>query len=313
MKKKLAVVLGLSLVLGLSACAGGKKGNESGSMSEVISEKSSSQIIVSETSSAVTSAENTGINTDEFFSLSAEEQVKRFAEVSNEEAYEIVLNSNDNWCVTAYDAVTVDNIKDFVIIYAKDDGTCGFNLDWPQYGGYVPETISSIGELDGTVYVDRDGGDGGYTLCYGKNEDGTPYTNSQRSVPKTHGEVSGGTMDIDLYKKAVDTISTDDSVEEKMSGLAELGFDEENAQLLLSDYEAWFGRTEISGTNNIADGARSVGHEVEQKYGYYGKTIGWKVSNLELEGGAGQMNPVFSWGTLKSSGIVSGVETVDIY
>ena len=52
---------------------------------------------------------------------------------------------------------------------------------------------------------------------------------------------------------------------------------------------------------------------MEQKYGYYGKTIGWKVSNLELEGGAGQMNPVFSWGTLKSSGIVSGVETVDIY
>ena len=94
--------------------------------------------------------------------------------------------------------------------------------------------------------------------------------------------------------------------------LLELGFTEENAINLMSDYDAWLKRPEIAGKNNIAEGAESAGHQVEQAYGYYGKAAPWKAGDLEMAGGCGQMNTVFSWGTLNSSGLISETGTATI-
>lgn len=183
------------------------------------------------------------------------------------------------------------------------------------------DTIASIKDLCGTVDVSRDGGDGGYTMCFGRNEDGTLANNSQRSIPKSTATVRTGLLDIDRYKQAVDVITGEeferDTIEEtdsmRIAALVELGFTEEDAISLMSDYNAWLKRPEISGENNIAEGANSVGHQVEKSYGYYGKAASWKVSDLELVGGCDQMNTVFSWGTLNSSGLITeaGTETIN--
>lgn len=157
-------------------------------------------------------------------------------------------------------------------------------------------------------------------MCFGRNEDGTLANNSQRSIPKSSAIVRTGLLDIDRYKQAVDVITGEeyrrDTVEEtdstRIAALQELGFTEEDAFNLMSDYTAWLTRAEIAGENNIAEGAISVGHQVEARYGYYGKTASWTVSCLELVGGCSQMNTVFSWGTLNSSGLISQAGTEEI-
>ena len=215
--------------------------------------------------------------------------------------------------------MTEKNAKDFIVLN-EYNGSLSFNLNWPPYGGYVVDTIASIGDLGGTVPVNRDGGDGGYTMCYGRNADGTLANNSQRSIPKTTAMVRTGLLDIDRYKQAVDVITgeeferetTEETDSIRIAALQELGFAEEDAISLMSDYNAWLIRPEIMGENSIAEGAESVGHQIEKRYGYYGKTAPWKVSDLELVGGSDQMNTVFSWGTLNSSGLITeaGTETI---
>jgi hypothetical protein len=157
-------------------------------------------------------------------------------------------------------------------------------------------------------------------MCYGRNADGTLANNSQRSIPKTTATVRTGLLDIDRYKQAVDVITgeefegetTEETDSMRIAALQELGFAEEDAISLMSDYNAWLIRPEIMGENSIAEGAESVGHQIEKRYGYYGKTAPWKVSDLELVGGSDQMNTVFSWGTLNSSGLITeaGTETI---
>ena len=273
-----------------------------------------------QTSSSVTSSDN-WLSYKEFKALSNEEQIAVFSQLSSPEIYYLVKSSDtENWPVTSYDLVTEENAKEFIVLN-ENNGTLSFNLSWPKYGGYVPETIASIGDLSGTETVSRDGGDSGYCMCFGRNSDGTLPGNSQRSVPKSSAEVRVGLLDIDRYKKAVDVITGEefkkDTTEEtdrmRIDGLKELGFTEESAITLMSDYNAWLTRPEIVGKDNIAEGAKSVGHQVEQRYGYYGKTAPWKVSDLELVGGSNQMNTVFSWGTLNSSGLISeaGTETIN--
>lgn len=256
-----------------------------------------------------------------FKALSNEEQIAVFEKLSSKEIYDLVKSSDsENWPVTAYDLVTEENAKDFIILN-EYNGSLSFNLDWPVYGGYLAETIASVGDLSGTVEVSRDGGDGGYTMCFGRNEDGTLANNSQRSIPKTTATVRTGLLDIDRYKEAVDIITgeayekeTEEETDSaRIAALQEMGFDEENAINLLSDYNAWLTRSEIVGENNIADGAKSVGHQVEARYGYYGKTAPWKAGDLELSGGSDQMNTVFSWGTLNSSGLITEAGTETIY
>ena len=257
---------------------------------------------------------------EDFKALSNEEQLAVFAGLSSPEIYYLVESSDtENWPVTAYDLVTEKNAKDFIVLN-EYNGSLSFNLNWPPYGGYVVDTIASIGDLSGTVPVNRDGGDGGYTMCYGRNADGTLANNSQRSIPKTTATVRTGLLDIDRYKQAVDVITGEEFERETTEGtdsmriaaLQELGFTEEDAISLMSDYNAWLMRPEIMGENSIAEGAESVGHQIEKRYGYYGKTASWKVSDLELVGGSDQMNTVFSWGTLNGSGLITeaGTETI---
>ena len=73
----------------------------------------------------------------------------------------------------------------------------------------------------------------------------------------------------------------------------------------------WKERPEIIGENNISDGVEITGNNVISKYGYYGKAAAWDVGDVHMKGGAGPMNTIYSWGTLKEAGI-DGVEAYDI-
>lgn len=244
---------------------------------------------------------------DEFKSLSADEQVEMFSDMSSGEIYDLVKNSSESWPVDGYDRITPENAKDFIKLNVNDRCEISFNLDWPKYGGYDPETISSISNLSGKVEVSRDGGDGGYTMGIGRNEDGTYDNNSLRSIPKSSAEVNTGTFDVDKYKEAVDIVSSNLSDDEKTSQLTDMGFDEDSADNMLRDYENWKSRPEIIGDGNIEQGAKMANPDgqIDMKYGVYGKAAKWDVGNVHMEGGAGQMNTVFSWGTCKESGIIS--------
>lgn len=59
----------------------------------------------------------------------------------------------------------------------------------------------------------------------------------------------------------------------------------------------------------IKDAIRIFELDVDNEiYGYYGQTEKWN----DLEGGAGQLNTVFSWKTLTHTQIITGESTVFI-
>ena len=91
-----------------------------------------------------------------------------------------------------------------------------------------------------------------------------------------------------------------------------MGFSNKNAAKMISDYESWRTRIEIIGENNISDGVEIAGNNVTSKYGYYGKAVAWDVGDVHMKGGAGQMNTIYSWGTLKEAGIIFDMDTVVI-
>lgn len=227
--------------------------------------------------------------------------------MSSEEIYDMVKNSSESWPVDGYDKVTPENAKDFIVLNVNDNGETSFNLDWPKYGGYDPETISSISDLSGKVEVSRDGGDGGFTMGIGRNEDGSYDNNSMRSIPKSSAEVNTGTFDIDKYKDAVDIVSSDATDDEKTAQLMDMGFDEDSADNMLRDYENWKSRPEIIGDGNIEQGAKMANPDgtINMKYGVHGQAASWDIGGVHMEGGAGQMNTVFSWGTCRDSGIIT--------
>ena len=187
-----------------------------------------------------------------------------------------------------------------------------FNLAWPVYGGFLAESIAGIEEVSGKLDVSRDGGDGGYSMSYGKDEDGNYPSDSERSVPKTSANVRIGILDVDRYKEVVEIVISGKSDEDRIGKLTALGYTEEIAARFLSDREAWLLRDEIAGPDNIADGAKAAGHEVKGDYGYYGITAPWVVGDLNLTGGGGQLATVFSWGTLCGSGLISDTGTAEI-
>lgn len=41
------------------------------------------------------------------------------------------------------------------------------------------------------------------------------------------------------------------------------------------------------------------------KYGVHGQAASWDIGGVHMEGGTGQMNTVFSWGTCRDSGIIT--------
>ena len=251
------------------------------------------------------------VTCESFQAMSPEQKKEVFLSLSGPEIYDLVKESDENWPVTAYDLVSPENAKEMIILY-EDNGDPHFNLAWPCYGGFSPESIASIGDLSGTLDVSRDGGDGGYSMSYGLNADGSYPNDAQRSVPKSSATVRTGTMDIDQYKTVVEAVTQEKSEDERLADLKDLGYSEEIASRFIEDQAAWLTRDEVAGSDNIADGAASVGHKVDARYGYYGVTAPWQVAGLDLCGGAGQLNTVFSWGTLCDSGIIYDIGTADI-
>ena len=241
----------------------------------------------------------------EFKRLGADKQIEVFKNMNSKEIYNLVKRSPEAWAVEGYDLINEGNAKNFIKITTNSSGKNAFNLDWPKYGGYEPNTISSIGNLKGKIPVSRDGGDGGYTMGFGRNPDGTYPNNSARSIPKSSAEVSTGIFDVDLYKKTVDIVTGNESDFSKVQSLVEMGFSDKGALKMIGDYENWMTRAEIIGENSIADGVVLAGNSVNAKYGYFGKAAEWQIGDVHMSGGAGQMNTIYSWGTLKETGIIS--------
>ena len=252
---------------------------------------------------------------EEFKSLTAEEQIKVFNKMSSEAVYELIKASSESWVVNSYDLITPQNVKGFAILRVNDQGETSFNIDWPKYGGNDPNTIASIIGLTGTFYSSRVGGDGGYTISFGKNADGTYPNCSQRSMPVSSSELNTGTFDVDRYIRIVDIITSEGTDEAKKDQLKAMGIDADVADCLMTDYANWRPRAEISGEGNIEEGFRMEhpGVEIVTKYGFYGETAKWDVQGLHMEGGAGQMNIVFSWGTCKKAGILTNIGKTTIY
>ena len=245
---------------------------------------------------------------EKFNELPTEEKLSEFDKMTSAEVYDMVKNSSESWPVDGYDLITPENAKEFIKLNVDSNGDTSFNLDWPKYGGYDPKSISSLENLDGIVEVSRDGGDGGYTMGLGKNEDGTYPNNSERSIPKSSAEVNTGVFDVDRYKNAVDIVVGDNkSDDEKISSLMNEGYDFESSVNMLRDYENWKSRPEIVGDNSISDGVKFANANINMKYGVYGKAAPWRVADVPMKGGAGQMNTVFSWGTCKKSGIIKNI------
>lgn len=261
---------------------------------------------------ANTSKKTSQMTYEEFKSLSAEQQVDAFSKMTGPEIYDLVASSDESWPVTDYDLISPNNAKETIVLVGTDDDL-HFNLAWPVYGGFVPETIASMSGMSGKVDVSRDGGDGGCSSAYGKNEDGSYPNDSQRSVPKSSTTVRTGILDVDQYNKVAEIASNGESEEARLAALADLGYTSEIAGRFVSDYAAWLKRDEVSGANNIDDGAKSVGHTVERKYGYYGVTAPWIVDDLNLMGGGGQLETVFTWGTLCDSGLITNTGTAEIH
>lgn len=249
---------------------------------------------------------------EEFKSLTAEQQVETFDQMTGAEIYALVAGSEENWPVTDYDLISPDNAKETIVLY-NNNGDLHFNLAWPVYGGFVAESIASMGDLTGKLDVSRDGGDGGHSMSYGKNADGSYPNDSQRSVPKSSATVRTGSLDVDRYNNVVEIVTNGDNEEKRLSALADMGYERDIAERFLSDQAAWLTRDEVSGPDNIADGVKTAGHTVESRYGYYGITAPWQAGDLNLEGGSGQLETVFSWGTLCDSGLISDTGTAEIH
>ena len=245
-----------------------------------------------------------------FDMLSIDEKKVYIKEQSGSDIYQMVNDGGGqySWITKSYDLITEDNIKDFLIV--REDGS--LNLDWPKYGGLELDSIDSVGSLSGKISVSRSGSDTGYTIGYIAEEGDSLATNSQRSIPVSESVVHTGTMDIDRYKQIVDIINSGESDNQIISSFGKLGIDEYDAYDLINEYELWIKREEISGKYGIINGLKSKDISIDNKYGFYGNAAEWTVGDVYMEGGAGQINIVFSWGTLKDTGIVMLGEDVVI-
>lgn len=249
---------------------------------------------------------------ERFKQMAPEEQKKTFAELSGPQIYALVAGSDENWPVKNYDLITPENAKETIVLI-ENQGNLHFNLAWPPYGGFLPESIASIGELTGTLDVSRDGGDSGHSMASGKNADGSYPNDSERSVPKSSASVRTGILNVDQYKKVLDIVANGKDEDSRIKALAGLGYSADIARRFIEDQSAFPSRDEVSGPKNINDGALSAGHTVDGKYGYYGTTAPWNAGDLHLKGGAGQLCTVLSWGVLCDSGLISNTGTAEIH
>lgn len=247
---------------------------------------------------------------DNFHLLTNENKEILFESLSNKELYEMVQNNpRYNWITKNYDLMTKEKIKDIVIL--RKDGS--LNLDWPKYAGLQLETVKSIGNMKGKVYVSRSGSGSGNTLGYGDTIESWYASNSKRSIPSSFSEIQVGVMDVDRYKKVISIINLNIDDATKINLLKNEKISRRNAIDLISDYEAWNGkRFEVFKENGIVDGLKSINKSIDSIYGFSGKVAPWLVGNINMEGGAGQLNTAFTWQLMLDSGIVTNNRTITI-
>ena len=247
---------------------------------------------------------------ERFHLLSNENKESIFESLSSNELYEMIQkNPRYEWITKNYDLITKDNIKDIVIL--RKDGS--LNLDWPKYAGLQLETVKSIGNMKGKIYVSRSGSPEGNTIGYGDTVEAWYASNSQRAIPSSTSEIQVGIMDVDKYKAGVEIISSDIDDYSKVIKLQKLGFSEDISDLLIRRYYEWNGkRFEIFGENGIIEGLKTINRTIDSIYGYSGIISPWEIGNLKMEGGCGQLNTVFSWQLLIDGGIVEYKTTIKI-
>lgn len=118
-------------------------------------------------------------------------------------------------------------------------------------------------------------------------------------------------MDVDKYKKVIEIISSNVKNSIIKEALLKEGFSAEQSLNLINEYKSWNkNRFEVFGKDGIVDGLNSINKSIEPTYGYSGKIASWSIGNLKMEGGAGQLNTVFSWKTLINTQIITGESTV---
>ena len=247
---------------------------------------------------------------DNFHLLTNENKEILFESLSNKELYEMVQNNpRYNWITKNYDLMTKEKIKDIVIL--RKDGS--LNLDWPKYAGLQLETVKSIGNMKGKVYVSRSGSGSGNTLGYGDTIESWYASNSKRSIPSSFSEIQVGVMDVDRYKKVISIINLNIDDATKINLLKNEKISRRNAIDLISDYEAWNGkRFEVFKENGIVDGLKNINKSIDSIYGFSGKVAPWVVGNINMEGGASQLNTAFTWQLMLDSGIVTNNRTITI-
>ena len=248
---------------------------------------------------------------DNFHLLTNKNKEILFESLSNKELYEMVQNNpRYNWITKNYDLMTKEKIKDIVIL--RKDGS--LNLDWPKYAGLQLETVKSIGNMKGKVYVSRSGSGSGNTLGYGDTIESWYASNSKRSIPSSFSEIQVGLMDVDRYKKVISIINL--NIDDDVKGLLiqkEMKISEDISDLLIRSYYEWNGkRFEVFGTDGIVEGLQSVNISIDSSYGFSGNISPWKIGGLNMEGGSGQLNTSFSWELLVNSGIIDNVGEVTI-
>lgn len=238
-------------------------------------------------------------------------------EVRNEALFNYVKNSEDDFAqyiVKNYKVINESNASEFIIVSLDENGAPKFALDWPKYAGYDLNTIESLetfikGKPNGDFEVSRTGGDYGHAI-------GTDITstNSQRSVPALSQNGRAGIFHGQKYLNTIDTISKHLDTngvagEAAVEALMESGMDQAVAMKMVSEYNGFKDLPEI--------GQRGGLHEVLPKskqsiYGYAGKAAPWTTKSVKMVGGAGQMNTIFSWGTLVEAGIIDGESIKEI-
>lgn len=241
-------------------------------------------------------------------------QLELFNMLSNDIKYQLVQSDKCKWITDelfGYD-ITKENVSDYLKL-EYIDGDMKINLDWPFYGGYKPESIKGLDYLftkgDGKIEISRMGGDFGVALGYGRYADGTFPSAAARSLLKTEKQsfVTTGIMDLKKYKDIVDVFADKDLNNKSRLKLLKEKYNISIAKfnLLKNDFLNFPKRSEIAGENSIKDAIRIFQLDVDNEiYGYCGQAEKWN----DLEGGANQMNTVFSLNTMIKCGIITNVK-----
>lgn len=236
----------------------------------------------------------------------------KFNNMSNRQVYETVKASNNSWPIEYYDLITNKNAGEFIVFngYNSKYNNADWNLDWPEHAGYDVDSIKPLENLitsspDGKIKVSRVGKDGGHAI-------GTDWdsSSSQRAIPSSSSSATAGVFDGNKYLSAVDIVSSSDDNLTKVKKLQNLlGIDKKGALGMIEEYNSFESLPEIGGKGGINE---VLSNTSKSKYGYAGKAASWTTKSTTLEGGAGQMNSIFSWGSLKKSGIVSGTFEIQV-